>query len=361
MLRYLYSVVAIVVAPIAWAQEPEAPPAAPAVAVQTEVVLEGLQNPCGVAIQPDTGTVFVADSGNAKIVRVVDGKAEDVIVEFDKQPFGDGPTFEIGPLGMVFLDAQTLVVGCGGKPDGEDAVMVFKVPDPGAPAIKAEAAESKLSLPAEGDMPGEGDFFSITATPSGVYVSCQGDDAKGWIARADRDGVNLTNFRRHIATKDVSGVAAPGGLAMTVDQYLTVGQMGDLKTAEDSVLVFYGEDGKEAGKYPTKLNDIVALAYGTTRTPQRLFALDFSWMDPSKGGLYKLVAVNEGKECEARKITDLDKPTAMVFDSAGALYVTVIGTAPEGSSEPSGKLLKITGVDQPDAPQPPAEPPKDGQ
>jgi hypothetical protein len=43
----------------------------------------------------------------------------------------------------------------------------------------------------------------------------------------------------------------------------------------------------------------------------------------------------------AKKIMALDKPSAMVFDANGALYVTVFGTAAEGDSAPAGQLLKI--------------------
>ena len=44
--------------------------------------LKGLNNPCGIAIQPETGVVFVSDSGAGKVVKLVDGKAVDVITDF---------------------------------------------------------------------------------------------------------------------------------------------------------------------------------------------------------------------------------------------------------------------------------------
>ena len=47
-----------------------------------EVVLEGLNNPTSVAVQPGTGVVFIADSGAQRIIRVVDGLAEEVITGF---------------------------------------------------------------------------------------------------------------------------------------------------------------------------------------------------------------------------------------------------------------------------------------
>ena len=40
-----------------------------------------------------------------------------------------------------------------------------------------------------------------------------------------------------------------------------------------------------------------------------------------------------------KKIAVLDKPTAMVFDASGNLYVTVIGVASDANSQ--GQLIKI--------------------
>ena len=48
-------------------------------------------------------------------------------------------------------------------------------------------------------------------------------------------------------------------------------------------------------------------------------------------------------EVKAVKITSLDKPSAMAFGPDGALYVTVFGTAKEGSKKKPGSLVKIIG------------------
>ena len=79
--------------------------------LEFETVLDGLDNPCGVAVQPETNHVFVSDSGAGKVIRVVDGKAQAVIVEFPRDTYGKGPKYQIGPLGLTFLDKDTLVVG----------------------------------------------------------------------------------------------------------------------------------------------------------------------------------------------------------------------------------------------------------
>src|SRR5262245_54704847 len=81
--------------------------------VKTEPDVSGTNNPCGVATQPETGHVFVSDSGAGKVIRVVNGKAEDVIVGSPKDIYGKGPMYDIGPLGLAFIDKNTLVVGDG--------------------------------------------------------------------------------------------------------------------------------------------------------------------------------------------------------------------------------------------------------
>src|SRR5262249_26266828 len=77
------------------------------------VVLEGLHNPTGLAKQPGTGHIFVADSGAGKVIRIVDGKAQDVITDFAQDIYGKGPQYKIGPLGLAFIDENTLVVSDG--------------------------------------------------------------------------------------------------------------------------------------------------------------------------------------------------------------------------------------------------------
>lgn len=96
--------------------------------VEVKTVVERLNNPCGVAIQPGTGHVFVSDSGALRVIRIVDGKAEPVITGFPKDTYGKGPIYDIGPLGLVFIDKDTLAVGGGGKIDGEEMLRVYKIP-----------------------------------------------------------------------------------------------------------------------------------------------------------------------------------------------------------------------------------------
>ena len=314
--------------------------------IKQETVIEGLHNPCGVAIQPETGHVFVSDSGNRRIIRIVDGKQEDVIVNFPEDIYGEGPKFAVGPLGLTFINKQTLVVGGGGLADGADLIRVYQIPEAGSPPMEAAKMVSTMSLPADGDTIGEGNFYGLAASTTHLYVTCNGDDTKGWVARAKIDGGKPKDLKRYIATKELTSVDAPVAVTMSPLGEIVIGQMGEIKQPGDSLLTFYDQaKGNKLANFKTGLNDITALAYSPKRA--RLFALDFSWNDPGKGGLYKLVDDGSIDQCEAREIIKLDRPTAMVFDAEGNAYVTIIGSS-EDSGSPSGKLLKISGLD--DAP-----------
>jgi hypothetical protein len=315
--------------------------AALAADAKVETVYEGLNNPAGIAVQPETGHVFIADSGALKVVRIVDGKAEDVITGFSKDVYGKGPMYDIGPLGLAFLDKDTLVVGGGGKPDGEEELFLFTVPKAGEKAIAADKPKLSFKLPAMADVKGEGNFYGIAITKTGIYVTTNGDDTKGWVAKADINGTKVENFARSIATKEAVEVDAPIGITISPRGEIVVGQMGDINVPEDGLLSFYSaKDGKLLANYKTGLNDITALTYSPKG---QLYATDFAWLDATKGGLFQFIAeIKEGKpSLKATKIASLDKPTAMAFGSDGTLYITLIGTAKEGSKSSPGKLVKI--------------------
>ncbi len=321
------------------AVEAPAPGADAEEGTEAEIILSGLSNPCGVAIQPETGRVFVADSGNGKVVSIVDGKAVDVVTDFPKDVYGPGPKVNIGPLGLAFLDKDTLVVGGGGLPDGEELLRVFKLPEDGK-AIKVDAAESEFALAADGeDVPGEGNFYAIANSPLALFVTCNGDDEQGWVSRATVDGTNLKSFDRFLATKEATGVNAPVGITVSPEGYLVVGQMGKIDVAGDSLLTFYDPESKEMLlNLESGLNDICAIAY--SRRGQ-MYVLDYAWAENDQGGLFQIVEDNDDKSgMRAERIMTLDKPTAMAFDGNGDLYITLIGQAADQNSD--GMLIKVT-------------------
>jgi len=312
---------------------------------KAETVLGGLSNPCGVAVQPETGHVFVSDSAAGKIIRVVDGKAEDVVTGFPKDVYGKGPFYDIGPLGLAFADKDTLVVGDGSFKDGEEYVRVFTVPAAGKPAIDFDKdAKAKLGPLGEKDgLKPEGNFYAIAVGKTAIYISSNGDDTKGWVLKSDLTGTKFGELTRYIATKEAVEVDAPVGITIGPDGDIVVGQMGEVNKPKDSLLTFYSaKTGKKLLNLETGLYDITSVAY-SPKTKQ-LYALDFAWMSSGDGGLYRLDKSNaDGKQgVKAVKVLALEKPTAMAFGKDGELYITVVGPKKDSENAPKeGALLKI--------------------
>ena len=312
---------------------------------KADAVLGALSNPTGLAVQPETGHVFVSDSAAGKIIRVVDGKAEDVITGFPMDLYGKGPKYDIGPLGLAFVDKDTLVVGDGSFKDGEEFVRVFTVPAASKPAVNFDKdAKAKLGpLPEKDGLKPEGNFYAIAVGKTAIYISSNGDDTKGWVLKSDINGTKFGELTRYIATKEAVEVDAPVGITMSAEGDLVVGQMGEVNKPKDSLLTFYSaKTGKKLLNLETGLHDITGLAY-SPKTKQ-LYAIDFAWMAPEEGGLYRLDKSNaDGKQgVKATKILALDKPTALAFGKDGELYITVVGPKKEDDNAPKeGSLLKI--------------------
>jgi DNA-binding beta-propeller fold protein YncE len=301
-------------------------------------VVDGLNNPCGIAIQPETNILFVADSAASRIIRIVDGKAEAVVTDFPVDVYGKGPMFNIGPLGLVFMDKNTLVVGGGGLKDGAEMLRVYNVG--GDLPIKADAMSGSATLPAADEVRGEGNLYGLVRQGEAVYVTCNGDDTKGWIAKAMIKDGKVASFERFIATKEATEVDAPVAITESPRKQLVVGQGGEVGTLGDGLLSYYNPaDGKLVANFETGLSDITALVYNAS--DGQLYATDFSWADTTKGGLFRIIASEkDGKEVvRTKKVCDLDKPTAMVADADGNLYVTSFGSGEEGKL--TGSVVKI--------------------
>ena len=311
---------------------------------KTTVVLDGLHNPTGLAVQPNTGHLFVADSGAGKIVRIVDGKAEDVVTDFPRDVYGKGPKYDIGPLGLAFIDEDTLVVADGSQEDTKEVIRVYTVPAAGEEALKADAAKATLGpLDTSEELAAEGNYYGVAVTKNAIFSTANGDDTKGCVVRAEINGDGtFGELERYIATKEATQVDAPVAITVSDKGHLVVGQMGEITAPNDGLLTFYNPKTKEMLlNLETGLHDITALLYSPKG---HLYALDFAWAKPDEAGMYRLDAEGTGQEQEltAKKIVALKKPAAMVFGDDGALYIAVFGDT-EGDGEEADKEKAATG------------------
>jgi DNA-binding beta-propeller fold protein YncE len=320
-----------------------------------ESVLVNLLNPCGVAIQPQTGHVFVSSRYGVYCYdpNYKKPKEHRAAIEIDGYPdhpgvLGKGPKYEVGPLGLAFLDKDHLIVGDGSRKAGEDVVRIYKIPAKlPSPVdwIKEENAVHTLGPIKAGkeSAKGEGTFYGVAVGAGAIWVTCQGDDSKGWIAKAEIKDAKSSEtapgeLKPAIATRSTTQTGTPGPIIFTPDgKELLVGQMGQTDTeTPDSLLAFYDPaTGTLKRKVKLPLADVSGLAYSPkTHT---LFATDFAWKTPRQGGLFAVSL--EGDVAKTTKIATLDKPTALAFDPTGHLYVSVMGTGEKAGGTDPGALL----------------------
>ena len=329
--------------------------------ITAEKIVSNLENPSGIAVQKKTGHVFIATRYG--IYRYVP-KTEKVYLEIDsygtdvygKGTFETHTKFNVGPLGLAFMNDDHLVVGDGSRKDGVELVRIYKIPakpvdtDDGR---KEETAVQTLGPIKAGKktVKGEGNFFGVAVGAGAIYVTCNGDDTKGWVAKAVIKDGKAGKLELSIATKVATGVDAPVPITFSPDgNTLVVGQMGEMNVPGDSLLTTYDpKTGKLLKKYKTGLSDIAGLAYSPKT--KKLYATDFGWADaanakkkkpgPKVGGLYELTI--KGDKVVAKLILSLDKPAAIAFSADGKLYITLFGSKDDGdkSDESPGGLYII--------------------
>ena len=340
MIRFL---VLLVVGNLLWCQQLSAQKQ-----ISTDVLVGNLKNPSGVAIRPVTQEVYISDTGRGRVIQASKNSVREIITDFPVEDFELDQSLTLGPMALMFRKRNLLIVGTGGEPDGEDAISVYDVEDADQTSKTAAEFEYQLKMPAKDGQPAEGDFMCLAKTKYSLFFSCNGDSDKGWVTKADLIVNDFREPRRFIATNEIAQTPTPGGITVSPDGHIVVAQMGKRDLPNDSVLTFYSEGGELLDKFPTGLSDIVALAYSPRK--KQLFALDYNWAEPKKGGLYKLVAVDTKEGCEAKLVTSLERPTSMAFGKNGELYVTVCGFPDEDSEDDDeylspGKCLLIKGFE----------------
>lgn len=304
-----------------------------------EVVLSGLKYPCGVAIQPETGSVFVSDSGSGQVIRVDGGQSVPVITEIPLAPLQFDLSIRLGPLGLLFADKNSLLVACGGQENGEAILRRFQFTESAEP-MKSDAAQFvQRFAPAENQANEPAMLYSLTATLEAFYGSVVQEDQSGWIVEHKKSKEITAILEPYLDVAESQQTGRPAGLCMSPHGYLVVGTIGQWDGTNDAKLSFYDTVTKKLlMSLDTGLHDISAVAYSPRK---QMYALDLSVAHLEEGGLYRIIADESSSTgMKHKKIASLDHPTAMVFDAEGSLYVTLAGQADE-QGDRQGLLLKI--------------------
>jgi hypothetical protein len=314
---------------------------------RTEVVVEGLDNPCGLALRPSSERdvsqeILFVESGAGRVLGFAPEKQHDTrevvkgLVPDDVAPLNTrGGAWSLG-----FVTPTKLAV-YGGMPGGGNRVGVFALPAEHVPVAadkfdhevviaEDQAAESKPVLAAMAFGETAAYFTNGAAEPGQVYRS-------GLAANRIESPQPLLNTAESHQSRWPTGLCLSPSAKM---QYLVTAFAGEVGDERDSRVVFLiPNSGKIALDLMPGLLDMVGLGYSPSG---QLYAIDLAWQEAQGGGVYRLDdARYEGQPaCRAVKIAEIARPTSLLFDPSGAIYVTAWG---EGNDSKSGAVVKITG------------------
>lgn len=317
---------------------------------ESKLVVGELHLPTAVAVQPDTEHVFVAESARGRVIRVVEGVASEVITELPSDSQASPPR---GPQGLLFLDAQTLVVAGMGPPEQPSGLLLFRVPSPGSPpltprdAVRVDAAQDAAP-------PLREDLGGLLRTRTGVLVGTTGSAAQGWVLRAESKPsedssapASLGSLQRFVDAGRAADVPGPVCLAVSPRGELVVGHAGLLGTPGDSrVTLFRASDQKRLLTLSAGLHDLVGLCYSSAQSPAAaplLYAIDAGAASPEAAGLYRLDATfrNNTQAIQATRVLPLERPASIAAGPDQGFYVTTLGPA-NAEAAKAGRLLQLT-------------------
>ena len=307
------------------------------------IACKGLTNPSGVAVS-SKDVLTVCDSGNGRVVTVVDGEITDYITDFPTEYWKVGKDgapnrFKLGPLSALWV-GDRLVVTNSGLADGADHVCIF---DKSGKASDGAASNPIAKTSDDAADKGEGNFTGLSLSPDGktVWVCGQGADAKSWLCSLDVASNKLEGF----ASADDNGIAINS-------------PMDTLPWKDGQVLCLYsGAGGKEDGmlvawsietKKPVAQWKLPGLVdpMGMARKPNtdELLIVDNNWSltEVQKGKLARVTLPDGGGDAKVEILTsELYGPVDCCFSKSGTLYVAVLG---EEYDKDKGAVLAIDGL-----------------
>ena len=315
----------------------------------SDVILEGLDNPCGLALRPaaienSVDEFLFAESGAGRVLRFsVDSPTDtqEVLQGLATRPFANEKSSKVGPWALGFLTPSKLVVVGGILKVGKEQAAVYVMPDDAETMAAAQMDHTVGPLVSVSPSEQFG-FLGLAVGETAAYFSSGTESVPGKVFYSALEANRLDSFRPLL--KD-GRLTRPTGLCLSPvnpagSQYLVATDVGELQESRDSLLVFLAPiSGTKLLQLETGLYDLVGLAYSPSG---QLYAIDFAWQQPNSGGVYRLddARWNDRPACRAVKIATIARPTSLAFASDGSLLVTAFGS---GDKPKQGNIIKITG------------------
>lgn len=314
---------------------------------ETEVIVDGLSEPCGLVFAPRTSSedpreIFFVESGAGRVLGFHANKPSarrEVVTGLAEHEAGPLET-AVSAWSLGFVTPTKLAI-LGGLKEATNRVGVFVLPDEDH-ALTTDDIDHQVEI-AMDDATRESPMFpSMIFGDTTAYFTSGIATGPGQVFRAALVANRIDSPSPLLNVADGRALPWPSGLCLspaTKMQYLVASFAGQLSTSRDSRIAFLiPANGKVALGLTPGLFDIVGLSYSPSG---QLYAIDLAWSEPTAGGIYRIDDVRyEGQPaCRAVKIAEAARPTSMLFDGSGILYVTTWG---DGGSK-QGTIVKITG------------------
>jgi hypothetical protein len=315
-----------------------------------EVVIRGLDYPVGVAVQPQTNHVFVAEGVAARVVRIVDQRAEPVLLGFPRKarPMGSAMP-EIGPRGMTFLNRSTLAVLGTGEKDRGDPLVIAEAPAPTDPPRTVETALQLTVADSNADQRWQ--LQGVTVVGSAVLCAMTSGNGRSGIARfMIQNPAELERSTSYGPCELFATINSANGdrlvcLTSSPRGELVAGHRAVAEPHEGRITFHRATDGMPLLQLATGVPTLTMLTYGPRRSGEavsHLYALCGSRTEDG-GGLYRLdAALADGQvRIRPQKLASLNRPTAMAWAGDGSLYVTILGNGAADATQPAGELIRF--------------------
>ncbi len=304
-----------------------------------ERIAENLRDPFGIAIQPDSESIFVAERGGYQIIRLLGDQVEPVIQGFR----ADGPRRElVGPL--LFVDASTLVVLCKSMPEGEDEYFVFSaVPkNPGRKIGAGAAQKYRIGRRVAKELLSE--LADLTASGLSIFIAGANLDGEPGLGKGSLAESRIQKIEPLRLANINPAWGRPTAIADSSRGHLTLAVASKNGEKDSCWLTFWDDDGNCLGESPLAAAEIRGLAYHPDGG--RLFGIG-RIDDRGQPALLHIIASPVGRNVRAVKVVELSDPRAMVFTKSGDLLLANSRVATsETEATTSGEILRISGLDQ---------------
>jgi hypothetical protein len=315
---------------------------------RSEVVVEGLDNPCGLTRRPSSDRdapqefLFV-ESGAGRVLGFTANKPAETREILTGLTVGeiDELKTRASAWSLGFVTPTKLAV-YGGMKDGPDRIGVYVLPAEHE-LLSADKQDHQVAIAEDDTSKSQSVLGGMTFSDTNAYLGGGSVELPGQIYRAGLAANRIEMPQPLLNTSESQRSRWPTGLCLspsTKTRYLVAALAGAMTAAPDSRLIFLSPvSGKTSLELASGLLDVVGLAYSTSG---QLYAIDLAWQDENAGGVYRLDDARfEGQPaCRAVKIAEVVRPTSLLFAPDGALYVASWG---KGNGAKQGTIVKISG------------------